>query len=185
MGESNPYLSDIRHRFRRSVWGTLSAPHSMGSQGWNGHSRMYAISGVDAPCNKHIVNLLLLVVSVTELASRPFNATSLGTRLRPKEYKTFPELTLNATLKDIHDFVQYAIVQAQKIVFGQDLNKTFAVCNPLLHSPILVDPELTTTVLLWLHSPLLVDQNCTCFLDDCDWPDIHLHRPSRLLPAGP
>jgi uncharacterized protein YoxC len=30
-------------------------------------------------------------------------------------------------LKDVHDFIQYAIVQVQKIVLGQDLSKTFAV----------------------------------------------------------
>jgi len=66
------------------------------------------------------------VVSVTEFASRLFSASSLSTRLRPKEYKQIPESTLNATLKDIHDFIQYAVVQAQRIVFGQDLGKTFA-----------------------------------------------------------
>jgi len=50
----------------------------------------------------------------------------LSTRLRPKEYKKIPESSLNATLKDIHDLIQYAVVQAQRIVFGQDLDKTFA-----------------------------------------------------------
>lgn len=67
------------------------------------------------------------VVSVTEFASRLFSANSLSARLRPKEYKQIPESTLNATLKDIHDLIQYAVVQAQRIVFGQDLGKTFAV----------------------------------------------------------
>lgn len=66
------------------------------------------------------------VVSVTEFASRSFSGNSLSARLRPKEYKTIPEPTLNATLKDIHDFIQYAVDQAQRIVFGQDLGKTFA-----------------------------------------------------------
>jgi hypothetical protein len=67
------------------------------------------------------------VVSVTEFASRSFSGNSLSTRLRPKEYKKIPEPTLNATLKDIHDLIQYTVVQAQKVVFGQDLYKTFAV----------------------------------------------------------
>jgi hypothetical protein len=71
------------------------------------------------------------VVSVTEFASRLFSGESLSTRLRPKEYRKIPEPTLNATLKDIHDLIQYAVVQAQRIVFGQDLDKTFAVsCLP-------------------------------------------------------
>lgn len=45
--------------------------------------------------------------------------------MRPRQYKTVPESTLNATLKDIHDFIQYAVVQAQKIIFAEDLEKTF------------------------------------------------------------
>jgi len=69
---------------------------------------------------------ILGVVSITEFISRFFSDDSLSTRLRPKEYKRFPESTLNATLRDFHDLIQYAVVQAQRIVFGQDLNKTFA-----------------------------------------------------------
>ena len=51
----------------------------------------------------------------------------MSAQLRPREYKTFPESTLYATLMDVHDFVQYAAVQVQRIVFGQDLQKTFIV----------------------------------------------------------
>lgn len=70
------------------------------------------------------------MVSVTESASRMLGNRSLSAQLRPREYKTFPESTLNATLKDIHDFVQWAAVQVQRIVFGQDLQKTFLVGCP-------------------------------------------------------
>lgn len=66
------------------------------------------------------------VVSVTEFASRLFSGTSLSTRIRPKEYRKIPEPTLDATLQDVHDLIQYTVVQAQMIVFGQDLDKTFA-----------------------------------------------------------
>ncbi|KAK5228980.1 hypothetical protein LTR47_008138 [Exophiala xenobiotica] len=80
---------------------------------------------------------ILGVVSVAEFASRSFGPDSLSTRLRPKEYKTVPEETLNATLKDIHDLIQFAVVQGQKILFGQDLDKTFGAF-------------LGLTVLYWL-----------------------------------
>lgn len=66
-------------------------------------------------------------IFITELASRSFGPNTLLARLRPSEYKKFPESTLNATLKDIHDLIQYAVVQAQRIVLGQDLGKTFVV----------------------------------------------------------
>ncbi|KAM0817595.1 putative Reticulon-domain-containing protein [Seiridium cardinale] len=71
------------------------------------------------------------VMSVASFASRSFNSNANSNsnpadRLRPKQYKKVPEATLNATLGDIHDFVQYAVVEAQRIIFGEDLNKTFA-----------------------------------------------------------
>ena len=69
----------------------------------------------------------LPVVTVTEFASRSFGSNAFLGRLRPKEYKKVPESTLNAILKDIHDLIQYSVEQSQRVVFGQDLHKTFAV----------------------------------------------------------
>ncbi|KPI38773.1 uncharacterized protein AB675_5853 [Cyphellophora attinorum] len=68
---------------------------------------------------------IIVVVSGVEFISRFFGPASLSVRIRPKEYKKVPEARLNATLKDIHDFVQYAVVQGQRIIFEQDLHKTF------------------------------------------------------------
>lgn len=64
-------------------------------------------------------------MSVLSLVSRA-TKSDVFARLRP-EYKQVPESTLNATLKDIHDLVQYSVVQAQKIVWGEDIEKTFGV----------------------------------------------------------
>ncbi|KAM0544456.1 hypothetical protein ACHAO7_008861 [Fusarium culmorum] len=66
------------------------------------------------------------VMSVAEFAGRSFGPNNFVSRMRPKQYKTFPESTLNATLKDIHDFIQYAAVKAQKVMFAEDLEKTFS-----------------------------------------------------------
>jgi len=65
------------------------------------------------------------VVSVTEFASRSFGSDSLSTRLRPKEYYTVNEAKLNASLRDIHDLIQSGVIQAQKILYGEDLEKAF------------------------------------------------------------
>ncbi|KAF9785585.1 hypothetical protein IL306_005599 [Fusarium sp. DS 682] len=66
------------------------------------------------------------IISLAEFVSRTFGPKTFLSRLRPKEYKTIPEPILNATLRDIHDFIQYSVVQVQKVIFGQDLGKTFA-----------------------------------------------------------
>ncbi|KAF4341658.1 hypothetical protein FBEOM_4396 [Fusarium beomiforme] len=65
------------------------------------------------------------VMSMAEFAGRSFGPNNFVSRMRPKQYKTVPESTLNATLKDIHDFIQYAVIQAQKILFAENLEKTF------------------------------------------------------------
>ena len=127
VGGSNPHFGFISRWYKHPIRGTLPASHSTGSQGRGNHSWTYVTSTLHDRCNKHISNSNVSVVSVTEFASRSFSTDSLSTRLRPKDYKKIPEPALNATLKDIHDFIQYAVVQAQRIVFGQDLDKTFAV----------------------------------------------------------
>lgn len=66
-------------------------------------------------------------VCVTEFANRAFGPDTFLSRLRPKPYKKVPEPVLDATLKDIHDFVQYCAVSSQRVLYGEDLNKTFAV----------------------------------------------------------
>jgi hypothetical protein len=65
------------------------------------------------------------IIFLTEFTGRQFGPNTVLFRLRPKEYKTVPEPILNATLRDIHDYVQYAVVQLQKIIYGEDLGKTF------------------------------------------------------------
>ncbi|KAL5592325.1 hypothetical protein FOBRF1_013351 [Fusarium oxysporum] len=73
-----------------------------------------------------VVAVVCGIISLAEFVSRTFGPNTFLSRLRPKEYKTIPEPILNATLRDIHDFIQYAVVQVQKVIFGQDLGKTFA-----------------------------------------------------------
>ncbi|KAI9147190.1 hypothetical protein HJFPF1_13223 [Paramyrothecium foliicola] len=66
------------------------------------------------------------VAATVEYAHRSFTDNTILARLRPKEYKKIPEPVLNDTLKDIHDLVQYLVVEAQKVILGQDLERTFA-----------------------------------------------------------
>ena len=102
----------------------------------------------------------LSVVAVTESASRTFGLNTFLARLRPKAYKKIPESTLNATLKDIHDLIQHSVGQAQRIIFGQDLGKTFAVgCRPR-YGLARNEPSADVRAgFLWLHRHLLANQS--------------------------
>ncbi|RYC60189.1 hypothetical protein CHU98_g6032 [Xylaria longipes] len=65
------------------------------------------------------------VVFFTSIVSRS-TKNDFVARMRP-EYKEVPEAILNATLSDIHDLVQYLAVEVQKIMYGENLGKTFGV----------------------------------------------------------
>ncbi|KAI1305545.1 hypothetical protein F5Y03DRAFT_406412 [Xylaria venustula] len=62
------------------------------------------------------------VVYLASFVSRSTKSDPVA-RMRP-EYKQVPEPTLNATLKDIHDLVQYLAIQGQKVIYGEDPGKT-------------------------------------------------------------
>lgn len=85
------------------------------------------------------------MISLTEFAGRCFGPNTFLTRLRPAEYYKVQESTLNATLQDIHDFVQYAVVKVQRLIFAQNLDQTFAVSCISGH-PSLVIRHLLTDV---------------------------------------
>ena len=137
-------------------------------------------------------NFSLSVVSVTESASRMLGNRSLSAQLRPKEYKTFPESTLNATLKDVHDFIQYAAVEVQKIIFGQDLQKTFAVgypfsCCPLFfklsNTFVFIDESFAyhQTVIHRSNCLVLARQSRIPFLVGCNGRDLSIRHSSSHL----
>ncbi|VUC32101.1 unnamed protein product [Clonostachys rosea] len=68
---------------------------------------------------------LLGVTATVEYAHRSFTRNTILARLRPAEYKKIPEPVLNDTLKDVHDLVQYLVVEAQRVVLGENLGRTF------------------------------------------------------------
>ncbi|CAH0044573.1 unnamed protein product, partial [Clonostachys solani] len=68
---------------------------------------------------------VLGVAATVEYAHRSFTPNTILARLRPAEYKRIPEPVLNDTLKDLHDLVQFLVVEAQRIVLGQHLGRTF------------------------------------------------------------
>lgn len=65
-------------------------------------------------------------MSIVSFVSKSFKSGSTPREV-PREYRRAPEDTLNATLKDIHDFIQYFVVEIQRILFGEDFNKTCLV----------------------------------------------------------
>ncbi|KAI1818333.1 hypothetical protein GGS20DRAFT_528195 [Poronia punctata] len=74
-------------------------------------------------------------VSLVSFVSRS-SKNDIIARSRPR-YRKIPEDTLNATLRDVHDFIQFLALKLQKVVYGEDLRSTFGAF-------------LSATALFWL-----------------------------------
>jgi cell division septum initiation protein DivIVA len=66
------------------------------------------------------------VAAAAEYGHRVFTPNTVMSRLRPKQYRTIPEPVLNDTLKDVHDLLQFLVVEAQRIVYAEKLDRTVA-----------------------------------------------------------
>lgn len=118
----------LRQRNEHTFWSPLPATYEIRPQDWSNWSWRYVTK---TSCDElPPTNLPLAAVSVAEYSGRMFSPNTFLARLRPKEYKQVSESTLNATLKDVHDLVQFLAVKIQKVVWGQDLGNTFAVPTP-------------------------------------------------------
>jgi LysM repeat protein len=98
-------------------------------------------------------------VTIAAYAHRVFTTNTFLARLRPKEYRKVLESVLNDTLEDIHDLVQYTVVETQKIVPGEHLDKTFAVRQQIIPlnetqdhvtDVFVMHAAFSLTVLYWL-----------------------------------
>lgn len=126
--------SHPRILFRASsapLWDTLLALHSIALEDGCNRPWRYLTTSIQSMSNSTLT-CGLLVVSFTSLVSHSTKNDFIA-RMRP-EYKEVPEPTLNATLSDIHDLVQYLVIEAQKIMYGEDVRKTFGVSLRLISS---------------------------------------------------
>jgi hypothetical protein len=72
-----------------------------------------------------VTAIVLGVVSAVEGANQAFGPNTILSRLRPTLYRTIPEHTLNTALQYVHVLTQVAVVQAQRILYCEDLPSTF------------------------------------------------------------
>jgi hypothetical protein len=66
------------------------------------------------------------VAAAAEYAHGLFTPNTVMSRLRPRQYRKIPEPVLNDTLKDVHDLLQFLVVEAQRVVYAEKLDRTVA-----------------------------------------------------------
>ena len=71
--------------------------------------------------------LTWLVVTLAEVAAKFVANTSVATSLRPRRYYKIPKESLEATLDDVEQMVNFFVIEIQRIVFAENIPATAAV----------------------------------------------------------
>lgn len=61
------------------------------------------------------------ITVLAELAGQTVLSTGLTSQFRPRKYFTIPKSTLNAVVGDVHELINFFVIEAQRIVFVENL----------------------------------------------------------------
>lgn len=102
----------------------ISTCHSISAQDHLDDSWRY-----EAPRLRKIL-LTRPVVTLAEVAAKFVANTSVATSLRPRRYYKIPKESLEATLDDVEQMVNFFVIEIQRIVFAENIPATAAVRRP-------------------------------------------------------
>lgn len=115
-----------------------------------------------------------------EVIGKLVMSNGLATQMRPREYYTIQKETLNALIGDVHELINFFVIEAQRILFAENVTASAAVSrftwdsrmffggtetNVTLSRPLSVLSSPTTSSTLsrtgvWLSSPPLPPSSC-------------------------
>jgi len=55
----------------------------------------------------------------------------LASSFRPRKYYTIPRETLEASLEDLEQFINFFVIELQRVIFAENVLHTVAVSFPL------------------------------------------------------
>ena len=87
------------------------------------------------------------VVTIAEAASKVVMGTSVAGSVRPRKYYKIPKETLEASLDDLENLINFFVIEIQRIVFAENIPVTAAV------SPESVTPSGTVLTTYRPSSP--------------------------------
>ena len=67
------------------------------------------------------------VVTLAEAASKFIMGTSVATSVRPRRYYKIPKESLEASLDDLENLINFFVIEIQRIVFAENIPVTAAV----------------------------------------------------------
>jgi hypothetical protein len=79
--------------------------------------------------------MTLGVTVAAEIAGKTLFSQGLASRMRPRKYYTMPRETLDAIIGDVHELVNFFIIETQRIIFAENVFASAAVSKicPMLY----------------------------------------------------
>jgi hypothetical protein len=71
----------------------------------------------------------LVATALAEVVGKTILGNGLTSNFRPKKYYTIPRDSLNRFLDDVDQFLNFFVIEAQRIVFAENIYATGAVSS--------------------------------------------------------
>lgn len=97
----------------------------MGFQSALSYARRYVRPFV--PLN--ILSDSLIATALAEVAGKLALSQGLASSFRPKRYYTIPRETLEASLEDVEQLINFFVIEFQRVLFAENVNVTIAACT--------------------------------------------------------
>ena len=126
--------------------------------------------------------MVLGITIAAEVAGKTVMNTGLASQLRPRKYYTISRETLDASIGDVHELINFVVIEAQRILFAENIWASVSVCLPLLFRLLqrAIVSNLSFPGLRQRLPRLLARQDCAV-LGPCSHCNHHpLHRPLDL-----
>lgn len=98
--------------------------------------------------------MVLGITIAAEILGKTLLNNGLATQLRPRKYYTVPRDTLDALIGDVHELINFFVIESQRILFAENVSASAAVGCPCYTCSYdaRVAPFLTITRLSWVPS---------------------------------
>lgn len=71
--------------------------------------------------------MVLAVTIAAEVAGKTLLNTGFASQLRPRKYYTVPRETLDSMIGDIHELVNFFVIESQRVLFAENVAVSAAV----------------------------------------------------------
>lgn len=71
--------------------------------------------------------MVLGITIAAEVAGKLVMNTGLASQLRPRRYYTVPRETLDTVLGDVHELVNFVVIETQRILFAENITASSTV----------------------------------------------------------